>query len=265
LLDAPDIQLKSFSGELNIDHPFRVAIQSVSDFFHLDHYPACEIKISSEVPIAAGLGSSASTAVALIRALIKFLGQSLDKVEVNQLAFNVEKTIHGNPSGVDNTVITYEKPIFFIKNSSIEFLSVQQSMYFVIGNSGIKSLTKETVSQVREKFNSQMSKYELLFDQIRTTTENAKEALISGNLHETGRLMNENHALLKTIEVSSEILDRLVAAAIEAGALGAKLCGSGRGGNMIALLENVADRGKVEQALSNAGATATYFTKLKAG
>jgi mevalonate kinase len=263
LLDAPDIHLKSFTDQLEHDHPFRVAIKSVMDFYHQDHFPACEIKISSKVPIASGLGSSASVAVALIRALIKFLGQPLKEEDINKLAYNVEKIIHGNPSGVDNTVIAFEKPIFFVKDKTIEFLSIKQSLPLIIGNSGIKSLTREVVSQVRENWMDHKIQFEMYFDQIGKITESAKNALWVGNLHEIGKLMDENHAILKMIGVSCEKLNQLVEAAIKAGALGAKLCGSGQGGNMIALLNEKEDYSQVQNALLNAGATETYFTILQ--
>jgi len=265
LIDAPDIQLRKYSNELYPEHPIRVAIQSVVDFFQLSHFPACEIKISSRIPIAAGLGSSASTAVALIKALITFIGQSLDLQKINQLAFQVEKAIHGNPSGIDNTVITFEKPVFYIRDSTIDFLNIQKPMDLVIGDSGIKSLTKEVVSQVKEKWLLQPKKYEEIFDEIGKISIKAKEALTKGDLFTIGELMSENHALLQDMGVSCKILDELVRATGENGALGAKLCGSGLGGNMIALLKKTSDREKIQQALISSGAVATYYSQLKSG
>jgi mevalonate kinase len=63
--------------------------------------------------------------------------------------------------------------------------------------------------------------------------------------------------------VSSPELDNLVKAAREAGALGAKLSGAGRGGNMIAL---VAEGGgtAVTQALYTAGASQVIETVIEA-
>jgi mevalonate kinase len=265
LLDAPDIQIRCFSNELKEGHPLRSAIQSVVDFFQLEHFPACEIRISSSIPIAAGLGSSASTAVAMIRGLINFLGKTVEPAIINQLAFIVEKSTHGNPSGIDNTVIVFEKPVFFIKNGPQIFLNVADPFYFIIGDTGIRSLTKEVVSQVREKWENKKGEFELIFNQIGEISRNAKEALIKGMHTQVGDLMNKNHTLLKSMGVSCVALDHLVDAAMLSGALGAKLCGSGQGGNIIALIKNQSDGEKVQEALMAAGAARTYHTQLRNG
>ena len=262
IIVAPDIKFKKCFYELTDNHPFRVAINVVTNHFHLDHFPACEITIISTIPIASGLGSSASTAVALIRALVNFLGQWLDDQMVSDLAFQVEKIHHGNPSGIDNTVIAFEKPIYFVKQSPIETLKVKNPLNLVIGDTGIHSLTKEVVSSVREKWTCNTEKYEKLFDQIGEISESAKNAIESGNIDKIGWLMNENQLLLKQIDVSCLQLDKLINAALKAGAMGAKLCGSGRGGNMVALVKEE-DRLQVQNALKTNGAIHTFFTQIR--
>jgi mevalonate kinase len=74
--------------------------------------------------------------------------------------------------------------------------------------------------------------------------------------------MDANHGLLRKIGVSCPELDALVLAARRAGALGAKLSGGGRGGNMIAL---VTEKGaeKVASALKSAGAVRTIITQIR--
>jgi mevalonate kinase len=74
--------------------------------------------------------------------------------------------------------------------------------------------------------------------------------------------MNENHALLRKMSVSSPELDELVEAACSAGALGAKLSGAGRGGNMIALVTPECSD-VVIRAVVNAGAVRTILTEIR--
>ena len=57
-------------------------------------------------------------------------------------------------------------------------------------------------------------------------------------------------------------LDRLVVAAREGGALGAKPCGAGSGGNMIALVAEET-RGRVDMALRLAGAKGVIVTEIR--
>jgi mevalonate kinase len=73
--------------------------------------------------------------------------------------------------------------------------------------------------------------------------------------------MDENHELLQEMGVSSPELDRLVAGAKAAGALGAKLSGGGRGGNMIALVPTET-AGNTITAIRAAGAVNTITTTL---
>ena len=91
--------------------------------------------------------------------------------------------------------------------------------------------------------------------------QEAREAVERGKWEELGTLMDQNHALLEWMTVSSPELDRLVSAARDAGALGAKLSGGGRGGNMIALVEtHQAER--VATSLKEAGAKNTIITQV---
>ncbi len=63
----------------------------------------------------------------------------------------------------------------------------------------------------------------------------ARAALLGNKLEKVGKLMNENQELLRQIEVSSPELENLINTSSNLGALGAKLTGTGKGGNMIAL------------------------------
>jgi len=74
-------------------------------------------------------------------------------------------------------------------------------------------------------------------------------------------LMNQNHELLQEMTVSSRELDGLIESARTAGALGAKLSGGGRGGNMIALVRPET-ASAVARSLKEAGAMNTIITTI---
>ncbi len=103
--------------------------------------------------------------------------------------------------------------------------------------------------------------YEQLFEAVGSITRAGRQAIEAGEVEALGPLMDRNHTVLQQLSVSSPELDSLVSAARSAGALGAKLSGAGRGGNMIALVmpEIAAD---VATALREAGAVGTIITEV---
>jgi mevalonate kinase len=261
-LQAPNIGLDADLDELASDHPLVTAIQAVAQFLGVRRLPACSIRITSSIPVAAGMGSGAAVSIALIRALSAFLGKPLDHENVSSLAFQVEKLYHGTPSGIDNTVITYEQPVYFVRGHPILNLNVSKSFTVVIGDTGISCPTAVTVGDLADAWRSDPEPIKQAFDQIARITDAARQAIESGNPTELGPLMSANHQRLQTLGVSSPELDRLVEAARSAGASGAKLSGGGRGGNMIALVESNRAQ-SVADALQNAGAVRAIITEIK--
>jgi len=104
-------------------------------------------------------------------------------------------------------------------------------------------------------------RWETVFDKIGEISFTARRTIEAGTPERLGELMNENHALLQMLTVSSLELDQLVETALHAGALGAKLSGGGRGGNMIALVEP-GKTDSVSLALKEAGAKNTIITQV---
>jgi mevalonate kinase len=258
---AKDIQLDAWLEDLPADWPLAYAIRLVFSELKIERCPACTVRVSSTIPVASGLGSGAAVSVALLRAFSYFLGQPLRDERVSALAYEVEKIHHGTPSGIDNTVITYAKPVYFVKGQPIQRFAVSQPFSIVIGDTGISSPTAQSVNDVRAAWQIDPERYQAYFSAIGALVEKARRCIEEQSIEILGQLMHENHALLQKIGVSCEALDRLVCAAEGAGAWGAKLSGGGRGGNMIALVgEGQAE--VVAQALREAGAVSTIRTKV---
>jgi mevalonate kinase len=75
--------------------------------------PDAHIILHSDIPLASGMGSGAAITTALFRALTDLVGKPLPDVRMNDLVYEIEKIYHGTPSGIDNTVIVFEQPIYF--------------------------------------------------------------------------------------------------------------------------------------------------------
>jgi len=261
-IDAPDIMLHAELNALPSNDPIASVIHNLFFLSRISPFPKLNIKVTSTIPVASGLGSGAAVTVSLTRALSSHLDYPMTNEEVNSFTFEIEKLHHGTPSGIDNTVVTYGRPVFFVKGQPIETFHAGRPFSIVIGDTGIPAPTKESVSDVRKLWETEKAKWESMFNQVGEIAKEAREAIKRGKTKELGELMNQNHALLQSLTVSSSELDALVSAARTAGALGAKMSGGGRGGNMIALVKREQAE-TIAKSLMNAGARNTIITQIK--
>lgn len=260
-IESPPIGLNTTRKNLPDHHPLKKLFDLLEDTLGISHLPAMKIRITSTLPAGAGMGSSAAVSVATIRAISRFLGIPLQNEQINQIAYEVEKVYHGTPSGIDNTVITYQMPIYFVRQLPPQIIPLKTPLTLVIANSGEGASTAEMVAGVRQRWQENPQRYEQIFSRIGSIVNSAKKLLENGEWRQLAPLMNENHHLLQEMGVSSPSLDRLVNAAFECGALGAKLTGGGGGGNIIALVEP--DQVElISQKLSQMGAVQTWVTTL---
>lgn len=211
-----------------------------------------EIEVNSSIPVAAGLGSSAAVAVASASAISSLLEIQLSKDEIFKLAFEAERLIHTNPSGVDPAVSTYGGILLYRRGEGIRQLDVDAEMPIIVGDTGVKRVTGEMVSRVGDLWMRYPTVVEKIMDAGENIVNLGVEALKSGDMRTLGELMNMNHALLCALGVSNDVIERLISAARRAGALGAKLTGAGGGGCIIALPEKSNVKG-VAEAIRCAG------------
>lgn len=227
----------------------------------VEQEPDWRIELHSEIPIAGGLGSGAALSTALVRAIFNQLGHHPEPAQVSALVYESERYYHGTPSGIDNTVVAYGQPIWFVKGQEIQPFAPAVPLTIAIADSGVSSPTKTTVGDVRLAWQRDRECYERIFDEIGGLVSAARQAMEVGDLLALGRIFDANQALLALLDVSSQQLDALITAARQAGALGAKLSGGGRGGNMIALVEQRCVDA-VRDALLGAGARRVIVTQI---
>src|SRR5206468_11215069 len=104
------------------------------------------------------------------------LNFSMTDEAVNAFTYEIEKLHHGTPSGIDNTVVTYAKPVYFIKRlpsparrgagGEVETFKVGRPFTVVIGDTGISAPTKESVGDVRKLWEANQKKWNNVFDEV---------------------------------------------------------------------------------------------------
>jgi mevalonate kinase len=261
-LYAPDIGRTVDLESAPRDEPLSLTVRNTLACLGIEVYAhPLKLTIHSSIPVASGMGSGAAVATAIVRALSEHLGRPLDAEAVSAIVYETEKVHHGTPSGIDNTVIAYEQPVVFCQGRPIAPFHAAKPFWLAIADTGVSSLTKSAVADVRAAWQRDPVRCERIFCQIGMLVDGAQRAIEGGQVASLGPLMDRNQDLLRELEVSSPELEALIEVAHREGARGAKLSGGGRGGNMIALIEpGSAER--IRRALIAAGARSVIVTKV---
>jgi hydroxymethylglutaryl-CoA reductase len=217
------------------------------------------IRLFPHVPPGMGLGGSAAMAVASLRAISEAWHLGLDNDAINAWAFELETAAHGSPSGVDNTVATFGRALRFQRGATppMSFVEIGQSLPLVIGLSGEPGSTAQTVAAVRARHDRDPGRYQRLFAEIGSLTDDGILAAKSGDVQHLGELFNVCHGLLNALGLSTPALESMIHLARSNGAAGAKLTGGGGGGAIVALAE---DQSRIVDALGEAGFSAFAVT-----
>ncbi|MGB4653102.1 MAG: mevalonate kinase [Methanothrix sp.] len=238
LIETDDLSLQGFSFD-----PGSGQISSASAAYATRYVSAAvreleardvRIRIESDIPPAAGMGSSASIVVATVAALNGHLGLGLSEREIAQLSYRIERGVQkGRGSPMDTALATYGGYQRIADgNQPLDLPPLE----VVVGYTRVPHDTFSLVERVQLLKERYPDLVEPIFQAIGAITERALPLVREMNLDELGGLMDINHGLLEALGVSSRELSELVYAARGAGgALGAKLTGAGGGGCMIAL------------------------------
>ena len=212
-----------------------------------------DVRLDLRIPTAMGLGSSAAASVAIVRAFDTVFEMRLGDREIDRIAFACERLAHGNPSGIDNTLATWGRPVLFRRSASppVRQIELTDTPPLVVAASGIRGITREQVSAVEQRYRRLGAPYEALFDQIDALAQAGAAALVESDYDTLGGLMNVCHGLLNAMQVSTPELENMVQVARAHGAVGAKLTGAGGGGSIVALCPGRVS--EVAAALAQAG------------
>ena len=221
------------------------------------------VATESNFPPERGLGSSAASAGAVIRAILDYYKIRASEDEIFALTQSAERVAHGRPSGLDATATSASWPVRF---SSGEFSRMEINMraWLILADSGCKGMTHVTVDALRARMDEQPDAVKNKLDELGAIANQAADDLALGRAADMGARMTRAHRILADLGVSTPQLDKLVRAALNHGALGAKLTGGGGGGCVIALADTETAAEQVGAALREAGACGTWIVDLGA-
>lgn len=259
IINAPGVGIRDYKREVTQPPSGKVPkgvrfLEAVLKIFYKKYQPNSGVNITTHNGFSSkyGLGSSSAVSVCTVKALSEAFGIKLSRRAIFDLAYQAVLEVQGVGSGFDvgaccfGGVLYYRtggKEIKFLKNPKIPL---------VVAYSGKKADTPSMIRKIAQKREKDFRKIENYFDKITDLVKIGRKAIEKRDWRKLGKIMNKNHKILKKLGVSTSKLDKMVKAALDAGALGAKLSGSGGGDCMIALVDEE-NRHKVEQALVEAG------------
>lgn len=225
----------------------------------------------SHIPSASGLGSSAAITTATIAALLAMKGVN-DRKEIAKKSFEVEYAVQGMASPNDTSTCTNGRGIMVWnekKDGYIWEISKNNKTWYIypfdvpdikiiVGFTGTKSKTSMMVKKVK-KFVEHSSFARELLDEMASLVMGGLDAIKRNDIVELGRIMNNDHKILRTLGASTEKIEKMVGEAIKNGAYGAKLTGAGGGGSVIAIAD-AENEERIYRAMKKVGKDAYIIT-----
>ncbi|MDD5147675.1 MAG: mevalonate kinase [Candidatus Daviesbacteria bacterium] len=202
----------------------------VKKYLQLKTIPPYQLTIDSQIPLGAGLGSSAAVSAAYIAALISHLGHKWDLNLINKLTFEAEKVFHGNPSGGDNSTVVFGGLIWYQKGKGVQPLTPltfsippKLAQNFMLINTG---KPKETTKQMVEMVAAKSEKFKKIFDNQEKLVRELLSTIQNANENQLIQIIRAGEKNLEAIGVVSPYVASVIRKIENAGGA-AKICGAG--------------------------------------
>jgi galactokinase/mevalonate kinase-like predicted kinase len=234
--------------------------------------PRARISYDSEIPLRSGLAGSTALLVALLRALGAWRGEALRAHPLAEASRRLEREDLGIVCGFGDQYMAVFGGLRFLDFrgkahgsatetrwlATVEDLAPHVSAIpFVLATTGVQHASSAVHAPLRERWLAGEEAVVEGYRRIAALGQEGKRSLLEADWAALGAAMNENHAIQRDFGGSGDSNERLIAAALAAGAPGAKLAGAGHGGTIVALWPD-ADRRPLERALRVAGAEAIF-------
>lgn len=265
--------------DLALDGSYFDVARAVVDFLDIPGV-TCRIRWACDVPFAAGLSSSSAMIVALMNGLLAFLGRPYLKFQLAEMARCIELHYMGILCGYQDAYMCTFGGLNYLDFRDKEFYrSIGEESYgtveslipytkelpFVLAHTGVRRISGTVHKPIRERWLEGDPEVRQGYLRIAHLARVGKRALLAKDWDLLGELMTENHEIQRDFGGSGPENERLIEAALEGGALGAKLAGAGGGGTIIALCPEPERRRRTVTALKRAGASRILFPEPREG
>jgi mevalonate kinase len=230
-------QIRVFLGGRTVTDHLRGVVDDAFTALGIEPF-SLDLEGNSTVLIGAGLGSSASLCIVVLKALADATGLAVDRSQLAAFGNQLERRFHGNPSGLDTAVVAMGQVIGFAKGQTPAELPVTaaagRQWRFALLDSGARSSTLAMIQAAAPYFQGRDSARRLAaFD---AAADDAAAGLAAGSREQVADAMSRTGAWLAEAGIVNAPLHDLVTAARSAGCLAAKPTGAGGGGCVLALL-----------------------------
>jgi D-glycero-alpha-D-manno-heptose-7-phosphate kinase len=220
-----------------------------------------EIEFWSEIAFGSGLGGSSALAVSLMGALERWSGQDLSGLDRVAFVRDVETRVLVKPAGVQDYYPPLEGSAHIISfapgRTGAERIVVdpeEWSRHLTVFDSGVShssGMNNWEIFRARLEGDSGVSTH---LEQIRSAAVAMAEALRRSDFPAMGEALCSEWDARRRLApvVSTPLIDRAIASAVDAGAWGGKACGAG-GGGCVVMLSPATRTADVRQSLTELG------------
>jgi mevalonate kinase len=210
----------------------------------------------SDIPAGSGLGSSAAASASMALVSCQASGCNPEPVDIAWLAWQGDIIAHGGMgTGLDTGASALGGIVRYSLKEGPKRIDSKMPLRLVIGDTLLRSSTARSNTSSRNWLEERPSRIHLMAE-MGMLVEQAQGALTRGDMVALGHFMNLCHLIKEKLGMSLPKIETMVDAALEAGALGAKISGKGSGGIIVALAAP-GNEEKIIAAINAAGGKGT--------
>ncbi len=227
----------NFEGSIRPEQKFMLeqVLNQALNLFQLESENVL-VHSKTSIPLGAGLGSSASLSVALIKALSKYVGSYMSTEKIAEHSLQLEKIFHGSPSGLDTNVVSFESPVVFRRGEPTKVLTELRAnqFKFALIDSLERSSTKKMIDIARSHFES--SEGGRIIDRFDQVSNQVETSLKQNDFDSLRSCFIRSQELLETVGVVTKTMKEITKK-LDSFGIASKPTGAGGGGMILALLK----------------------------